>query len=201
MNSSISREETAKTVKCQCSIVYILSPSMIFNSKYLQRYHIRERSLSVVNMFLEEMAKEAKNIITAICDEQCMLSDKVRIRSAFCSCLASLVSIKVNLVETENIPSLSQNPIHCLQSCQKHNTNLYFQMWLLRIHIFMFSLLIKMHLNWQEQVTRNHFLELHTSIMKKRDREESFMYSGVPGYVLNLFPDLEDNVIQVQARS
>lgn len=42
-----------------------------------QRYHIRERSLSVVNMFLEEMAKEAKNIITTICDEQCILSDKV----------------------------------------------------------------------------------------------------------------------------
>ncbi|KAG7154973.1 Membrane-associated protein Hem-like [Homarus americanus] len=42
-----------------------------------ERYHIRERSLSVVNMFLEEMAKEAKNIITTICDEQCILSDKV----------------------------------------------------------------------------------------------------------------------------
>ncbi|XP_050734485.1 membrane-associated protein Hem-like isoform X2 [Eriocheir sinensis] len=42
-----------------------------------ERYHIRERSLSVVNMFLEEMAKEAKNIITAICDEQCILSDKL----------------------------------------------------------------------------------------------------------------------------
>ena len=35
----------------------------------------------MVNMFLEEMAKEAKNIITAICDEQCMLSDKVRVRN------------------------------------------------------------------------------------------------------------------------
>lgn len=42
-----------------------------------ERYHIRERSLSVVNMFLEEMAKEAKNIITAICDEQCIMSDKL----------------------------------------------------------------------------------------------------------------------------
>lgn len=43
----------------------------------LQRHHIRERSLSVVNMFLDEMAKEAKNIITTICDEQCTMSDKV----------------------------------------------------------------------------------------------------------------------------
>ncbi|XP_018322242.1 membrane-associated protein Hem [Agrilus planipennis] len=42
-----------------------------------ERHHIRERSLSVVNMFLDEMAKEAKNIITAICDEQCKLSDKL----------------------------------------------------------------------------------------------------------------------------
>lgn len=29
-------------------------------------------------MFLEEMAKEAKNIITTICEEQCTMSDKVR---------------------------------------------------------------------------------------------------------------------------
>jgi NCK-associated protein 1 len=28
-------------------------------------------------MFLDEMAKEAKNIITTICDEQCTMSDKV----------------------------------------------------------------------------------------------------------------------------
>ncbi|KAL7636676.1 UNVERIFIED_CONTAM: hypothetical protein RMT77_012425 [Armadillidium vulgare] len=42
-----------------------------------ERYHIRERSLSVVNLFLEEMAKEAKNIITTICDEQCSLADKL----------------------------------------------------------------------------------------------------------------------------
>lgn len=45
--------------------------------RILQRHHIRERSLSVVNMFLDEMAKEAKNIITTICDEQCTLQDKV----------------------------------------------------------------------------------------------------------------------------
>lgn len=40
-----------------------------------ERHHIRERSLSVVNMFLDEMAKEAKNIITTICDEQCLMAD------------------------------------------------------------------------------------------------------------------------------
>lgn len=40
-----------------------------------ERHHIRERSLSVVNMFLDEMAKEAKNIITTICDEQCTMAD------------------------------------------------------------------------------------------------------------------------------
>lgn len=42
-----------------------------------ERHHIRERSLSVVNMFLDEMAKEAKNIITTICDEQCTMNDKL----------------------------------------------------------------------------------------------------------------------------
>lgn len=42
-----------------------------------ERHHIRERSLSVVNMFLDEMSKEAKNIITTICDEQCTLQDKL----------------------------------------------------------------------------------------------------------------------------
>lgn len=40
-----------------------------------ERHHIRERSLSVVNIFLDEMAKEAKNIITTICDHQCMMAD------------------------------------------------------------------------------------------------------------------------------
>jgi len=42
-----------------------------------ERIHIRERSLSVINMFLDEMAKEAKNIITTVCDEQCTLSDRL----------------------------------------------------------------------------------------------------------------------------
>uniref|UniRef100_A0A7G3APR1 Putative membrane-associated hematopoietic protein n=1 Tax=Lutzomyia longipalpis TaxID=7200 RepID=A0A7G3APR1_LUTLO len=42
-----------------------------------ERHHIRERSLSVVNMFLDEMAKEAKNIITTICDEQCTMADQL----------------------------------------------------------------------------------------------------------------------------
>ena len=42
-----------------------------------ERIHIRERSLSVVNLFLDEMSKEAKNIITTICDEQCTLSDRL----------------------------------------------------------------------------------------------------------------------------
>lgn len=42
-----------------------------------EKVHIRERSLSVVNLFLDEMSKEAKNIITTICDEQGNLSDKL----------------------------------------------------------------------------------------------------------------------------
>ncbi|XP_025425507.1 membrane-associated protein Hem [Sipha flava] len=42
-----------------------------------ERHHIRERSLSVVNMFLDDMAKEAKNILTTVCDEQCTMSDRL----------------------------------------------------------------------------------------------------------------------------
>uniref|UniRef100_A0A6V7HS69 Membrane-associated protein Hem n=1 Tax=Bracon brevicornis TaxID=1563983 RepID=A0A6V7HS69_9HYME len=56
-----------------------------------ERHHIRERSLSVVNMFLDEMAKEAKNIITTICDEQCNMSDKLLAKHC-----AQLISQVVN---------------------------------------------------------------------------------------------------------
>lgn len=42
-----------------------------------ERHHIIERSLAFVDIFLEEMTKEARNIITTICDEQCMMSDKL----------------------------------------------------------------------------------------------------------------------------
>ncbi|GJQ81682.1 putative membrane-associated protein [Trypoxylus dichotomus] len=56
-----------------------------------ERHHIRERSLSVVNMFLDEMAKEAKNIITAICDEQCKMSDKLLPKSC-----AVLIAAQIN---------------------------------------------------------------------------------------------------------
>ncbi|KPM08243.1 hypothetical protein QR98_0067590 [Sarcoptes scabiei] len=40
-----------------------------------ERYHIGERSIHLVNYFLDEMSKEAKNIITTICDEHCIMSD------------------------------------------------------------------------------------------------------------------------------
>lgn len=43
----------------------------------LQRHHIGDRSLSLCNMFLDEMAKQARNLITDICTEQCTLSDQV----------------------------------------------------------------------------------------------------------------------------
>lgn len=42
-----------------------------------ERYHIGDRSLTFVNIFLDEMTKEARNIITEICDEQCMMADKL----------------------------------------------------------------------------------------------------------------------------
>jgi len=61
-----------------------------------ERHHIRERSLSVVNMFLDEMAKEAKNIITAICDAQCKMSDKLLPKNC-----AHLISQQINRKKKE----------------------------------------------------------------------------------------------------
>lgn len=42
-----------------------------------EKYHIGDRSLTFVDIFLEEMTKEARNIIRTTCDEQCMLADKL----------------------------------------------------------------------------------------------------------------------------
>lgn len=50
----------------------------LFNFLPPQRHHIGDRSLSLCNMFLDEMAKQARNLITDICTEQCTLSDQVR---------------------------------------------------------------------------------------------------------------------------
>ena len=76
-----THELCPEEVSC-LNLIYFMSTirdddPLFFSSFFQQRHHIRERSLSVVNVYLEEMAKEAKNIITTICDEQCNLSDKV----------------------------------------------------------------------------------------------------------------------------
>uniref|UniRef100_A0A6G1S5S9 Membrane-associated protein Hem n=1 Tax=Aceria tosichella TaxID=561515 RepID=A0A6G1S5S9_9ACAR len=42
-----------------------------------ERYHIGDRSLTFVNIFLDEMTKEARTIISLICTEQCMMSDRL----------------------------------------------------------------------------------------------------------------------------
>uniref|UniRef100_UPI00358E413E nck-associated protein 1-like isoform X2 n=1 Tax=Myxine glutinosa TaxID=7769 RepID=UPI00358E413E len=42
-----------------------------------ERHHIGDRSLSLCNFFLDEMAKQARNLITDICSEQCALSDQL----------------------------------------------------------------------------------------------------------------------------
>ena len=42
-----------------------------------ERIHIRGRKLGVINLFLDVMSKEAKNIITTVCNEQCTLSDRL----------------------------------------------------------------------------------------------------------------------------
>uniref|UniRef100_A0A672KKM9 Nck-associated protein 1 n=1 Tax=Sinocyclocheilus grahami TaxID=75366 RepID=A0A672KKM9_SINGR len=47
------------------------------NIQFNLRHHIGDRSLSLCNMFLDEMAKQARNLITDICTEQCTLSDQL----------------------------------------------------------------------------------------------------------------------------
>lgn len=44
-----------------------------------ERYHIGDRSTTLVNSFLEEMSREAKNIITTICNEHCLMNDMVSV--------------------------------------------------------------------------------------------------------------------------
>ena len=47
-----------------------------------ERHMLGERSLTMLNIFLDEMAKEAKNIITTVCDKQCLLSDQLLAKNA-----------------------------------------------------------------------------------------------------------------------
>jgi len=42
-----------------------------------ERAHIRDRALNFVNQFLEDMAKEARNLLFNIATEQSQLSEKV----------------------------------------------------------------------------------------------------------------------------
>lgn len=60
-----------------------------------------ERSLTMLNIFLDEMGKEAKNIITHICDEQCSLSDKLLPKHAATQ-IAQIVLKKKNSSNRKN---------------------------------------------------------------------------------------------------
>lgn len=60
-----------------------------------------ERSVTLLNIFLDEMAKEAKNIIHTICDQQCMLSDKLLPKYAAPQ-IAQIVHKKKNLGNRKN---------------------------------------------------------------------------------------------------
>ena len=42
-----------------------------------ERYHIGDRSLTLVNGFLDDMSKEARNVISTICDKQLIMSDQL----------------------------------------------------------------------------------------------------------------------------
>ncbi|XP_078619670.1 nck-associated protein 1-like isoform X2 [Branchiostoma floridae x Branchiostoma japonicum] len=70
------------------------------------RHHIGDRSLSQANFFLDEMAKEAKNIITSICDEQCKLGDQLLPKNA-----AKTISIAIERKRNQNkAKKLPQEP-------------------------------------------------------------------------------------------
>ena len=73
-----------------------------------EKIHIRERSLSVVNLFLDEMSKEAKNIITTICDEQCNLSD--RLLPKHCAALIAEAVSKKKREKKRNIQLTHERP-------------------------------------------------------------------------------------------
>ncbi|XP_019617309.1 PREDICTED: nck-associated protein 1-like isoform X2 [Branchiostoma belcheri] len=71
-----------------------------------ERHHIGDRSLSQANFFLDEMAKEAKNIITSICDEQCKLGDQLLPKNA-----AKTISIAIERKRNQNkAKKLPQEP-------------------------------------------------------------------------------------------
>ena len=73
-----------------------------------EKIHIRERSLSVVNLFLDEMSKEAKNIITTICDEQCNLSD--RLLPKHCAALIAEAVSKKKREKKRNVQLTHERP-------------------------------------------------------------------------------------------
>lgn len=56
-----------------CHVVYLRCT----NIDLLQRVHVGEKSLSLCNVFLDEMCKEAKNIVTNVCNEHCQLADQL----------------------------------------------------------------------------------------------------------------------------
>ncbi|KAK7790225.1 hypothetical protein R5R35_014534 [Gryllus longicercus] len=88
-----------------------------------ERHHIRERSLSVVNMFLDEMAKEAKNIITTICDEQCTMSDKLLPKH--CAILISqVVNRKKKDKNKKSAPEIAKPGVESLRKTREELTTM-----------------------------------------------------------------------------
>lgn len=67
------------TKNCEFSAISRSLKHLVPYFSPVQRHHIGDRSLSLCNMFLDEMAKQARNLITDICTEQCTLSDQVSI--------------------------------------------------------------------------------------------------------------------------
>lgn len=71
----------------------------------------------MVNAFLDEMSKEAKDIITTICDEMCILSDKVSYMSF--NCLSNFVNLCLflTLFLYTNVLQLASAKTLCTSHC------------------------------------------------------------------------------------
>ncbi|XP_014239900.1 membrane-associated protein Hem [Cimex lectularius] len=88
-----------------------------------ERHHIRERSLSIVSIFLEEMAKEAKNIITEICDNQCSMSDKLLPKC--CVLIISQVVTRKNKDKNKkNIPEIEKPGVESYRKTREVMTHM-----------------------------------------------------------------------------
>ena len=67
---------------CACTCSYMFKRHAC--GCVLQRHSIGTTSVQYAHWFLKEMSDEVNQVITAICEEQCMLADKVHTSDVTC---------------------------------------------------------------------------------------------------------------------